>query len=206
MLSQSKKPGNILSNKKYSKNPAKINNVHSKIDDMNKKGLLIPQTTPSFYGILNPIELKQAVNEARQRGERIVMTNGCFDVLHAGHVGYLVQARQLGDRLIVAVNTDASVSQLKGKNRPIYPLEQRMQVLAALRSVDWVVAFSEETPERLITEILPNVLVKGGDYQPAAIAGARAVWQAGGSVQVLDFVPGCSTSATIQTIRQLEID
>jgi rfaE bifunctional protein nucleotidyltransferase chain/domain len=133
---------------------------------MNKKRLLIPPTTPSFYGILNPTELKQAVNEARQRGERIVMTNGCFDILHAGHVRYLVQARQLGDRLIVAVNTDASVSQLKGKNRPIYPLEQRMQVLAALRSVDWVVAFSEETPERLITEILPNVLVKGGITNP----------------------------------------
>lgn len=89
--------------------------------------------------------MKQAVNEARQRGERIVMTNGCFDILHAGHVRYLVQARQLGDRLIVAVNTDASVSQLKGKNRPIYPLEQRMQVLAALRSVDWVVFFRRDS-------------------------------------------------------------
>lgn len=157
------------------------------------------QSTP--WGVLSEAQLKQAVAIARRQGERIVMTNGCFDILHAGHVHYLAQARQLGDRLIVAINSDASIKQLKGESRPINPLAQRLQVLAALRVVDWVVSFTEETPERLITELLPDVLVKGGDYQPDAIAGAAAVKKAGGRVQILDFVPSCSTSSIISTIR-----
>jgi len=116
----------------------------------------------------------------RARGERVVMTNGCFDLLHAGHVHYLAQARALGDRLIVAVNDDASVKRLKGDSRPVMPLEQRMQVLAALADVDWVVAFSEDTPADLIAAVCPDVLVKGGDYQPESIAGYAAVKAAGG--------------------------
>jgi D-beta-D-heptose 7-phosphate kinase/D-beta-D-heptose 1-phosphate adenosyltransferase len=137
----------------------------------------------------------------RARGERVVMTNGCFDLLHAGHVHYLAQARALGDRLIVAVNDDASVKRLKGEGRPIMGLEQRMQVLAALADVDWVVAFSEDTPADLIAAVSPDVLVKGGDYQPQSIAGYDAVTQAGGEVRVLDFVDGESTSAMIERIQ-----
>jgi D-beta-D-heptose 7-phosphate kinase/D-beta-D-heptose 1-phosphate adenosyltransferase len=142
-----------------------------------------------------------AVEVSRAQGERIVMTNGCFDILHAGHVTYLEQARQLGDRLIVAVNDDASVRHLKGANRPVNKLEHRMVVLAALHCVDWVVPFSEETPERLICKIMPDVLVKGGDYCPEQIAGGDCVRQAGGSVKVLDLVDGISTTKILKTME-----
>jgi D-beta-D-heptose 7-phosphate kinase/D-beta-D-heptose 1-phosphate adenosyltransferase len=176
--------------------------------NLDTQGCMIPPgtaakvpTQSTLWGILNEEQLKQAVSEARHQGQRIVMTNGCFDILHAGHVHYLAQARQLGDRLIVAINSDASVQKLKGAHRPINPLSQRLQVLAALRAVDWVVPFTEETPERLITLLLPDVLVKGGDYQPDAIAGAAAVQKAGGMVQILDFIPSCSTSAIIRSLR-----
>ena len=129
------------------------------------------------------------------------MTNGCFDLLHAGHVHYLEQARRLGDRLVVAVNDDESVRRLKGEGRPVMPLAQRMSVLAALNAVDWVISFSEDTPAALIGEILPDVLVKGGDYSPEQIAGYDAVTAAGGEVRVLDFVEGESTSAIIDRIQ-----
>lgn len=152
-------------------------------------------------GVLEEQALLAEVAHARELGERIVMTNGCFDILHAGHVGYLEQARRLGDRLIVAVNDDASVRHLKGPTRPIVPLARRMAVLAALRSVDWVVSFSEDTPRRLICEICPDVLVKGGDYLPEQIAGHDCVRENGGEVVVLDFEPGCSTSEIVAKIR-----
>ena len=118
-------------------------------------------------------ELKLAVAAARKRGEKVVMTNGVFDILHAGHVSYLANARKLGDRLIVAVNSDASTKRLKGDSRPVNPLEQRMIVLGALEAVDWVVSFEEDTPQRLIAGILPDLLVKGGDYKPEEIAGVK---------------------------------
>ena len=123
------------------------------------------------------------------------MTNGCFDILHAGHVAYLEEAKQRGDRLLVAVNDDASVARLKGAGRPINPLADRMAVLAGLAAVDWVVPFGEDTPEALICEVLPDVLVKGGDYRPENIAGARAVLANGGTVEVLSFQEGRSTSS-----------
>ena len=107
-------------------------------------------------------ELKLAVAAARKRGEKVVMTNGVFDILHAGHVSYLANARKLGDRLIVAVNSDASTKRLKGDSRPVNPLEQRMIVLGALEAVDWVVSFEEDTPQRLIAGILPDLLVAPG--------------------------------------------
>ncbi len=154
------------------------------------------------FGEMNPTQLKIAVEDARSHGERIVMTNGCFDILHAGHVAYLNQARRLGDRLIVAVNDDDSVRRLKGEGRPINPVDRRMAVLAALESVDWVVPFSEDTPERLICHISPDLLVKGGDYQPRDIAGYDCVKRQGGDVVVLGFEDGCSTSDIIATIRQ----
>ena len=156
------------------------------------------------FGEMNHEQLQIAVADARSHGERIVMTNGCFDILHAGHVLYLNQARRLGERLIVAVNDDASVKRLKGKGRPINPLERRMTVLAALESVDWVVPFSADTPQQLICDIKPDLLVKGGDYRPEDIAGYDCVRQAGGDVVVLDFAEGCSTSELIETIKQQE--
>lgn len=131
------------------------------------------------------------------------MTNGCFDILHTGHVAYLEEAKNLGDRLIVAVNDDASVTRLKGDGRPITPLEDRMAVLAGLAAVDWVVSFSEDTPADIISEILPDVLVKGGDYAPDAVAGGDIVRANGGTVEILSFREGRSTSAMIDAIRKI---
>ncbi len=152
-------------------------------------------------GLVAPDELRGMVEESRNRGEKIVMTNGCFDVLHAGHVSYLEEAKSLGDRLVVAVNDDDSVRRLKGKNRPINGLEDRMLVLAGLAAVDWVVAFSEDTPANLISAVLPDVLVKGGDYKPEEIAGAREVLENGGEVRVLSFKDGRSSSRIIERMR-----
>ncbi len=156
---------------------------------------------PDSGGVMSEEQLLLAVEDARAQGERIVMTNGCFDILHAGHVAYLEEARKLGDRLIVAVNDDASVAALKGSGRPINPLERRMAVLAGLQSVDWVVPFSELTPERLICRVRPDYLVKGGDYRPEEIAGHECVTASGGEVRVLNFEEGMSTSGIISTIR-----
>ena len=129
------------------------------------------------------------------------MTNGCFDILHAGHVAYLEEAKSLGDRLIVAVNDDNSVRRLKGESRPINMLDDRMLVLAGLAAVDWVVPFSEDTPAELISAVLPDVLVKGGDYQPDEIAGGKDVLRNGGEVRVLSFRDGHSTSRIVEKLR-----
>ena len=160
--------------------------------------------TTTGFGVMTEAELKHAVKLAKDRGEKIVMTNGCFDILHPGHVSYLENARKLGDRLIVAVNTDESVKRLKGEERPINHLASRMAVLAGLSSVDWLVAFDEDTPQRLIGEILPDLLVKGGDYKPEDIAGSQEVWANGGEVKVLNFENGFSTSNVIKKIKHLE--
>ncbi|WP_136486065.1 bifunctional D-glycero-beta-D-manno-heptose-7-phosphate kinase/D-glycero-beta-D-manno-heptose 1-phosphate adenylyltransferase HldE [Vibrio sp. H11] len=153
------------------------------------------------YGVIEENALIAAVKKAQARGEKVVMTNGCFDILHAGHVSYLNHAAELGDRLIVAVNTDESVKRLKGPARPVNPTERRMAVLAGLGAVDWVVPFSEDTPQRLISQVLPDLLVKGGDYQPEEIAGGKEVIAAGGEVKVLNFEDGCSTSEIIAAIK-----
>jgi D-beta-D-heptose 7-phosphate kinase/D-beta-D-heptose 1-phosphate adenosyltransferase len=145
--------------------------------------------------------LPAIVSEARARSERIVMTNGCFDILHAGHVAYLEEAKSLGDRLIVAVNDDDSVRRLKGESRPVNSLDDRMLVLAGLAAVDWVVPFSEDTPADLIASVLPDVLVKGGDYRPEEIAGGREVLENGGEVRVLAFRDGHSTTRIIDKLR-----
>lgn len=155
----------------------------------------------SGMGVVSEQQLKYVVEAARRRGEKIVMTNGCFDILHAGHVSYLNNARKLGDRLIVAVNTDESVRALKGEGRPVNTVDRRMAVLAALGAVDWVVPFAEDTPQRLIAEVLPDILVKGGDYKPEDIAGYAEVTANGGEVTVLNFEDGCSTTAIIEAIR-----
>jgi len=151
--------------------------------------------------LLDEAALLEHIEVSRAHQERIVMTNGCFDILHPGHVRYLQQARQLGHRLVVALNDDASVSRLKGSARPLNSLGDRAQVIAALDCVDWVVAFSEDTPERLICAVQPDVLVKGGDYQPDEIAGAECVKQHGGEVIVLEYHDGFSTTSLIEAIQ-----
>jgi D-beta-D-heptose 7-phosphate kinase/D-beta-D-heptose 1-phosphate adenosyltransferase len=148
-------------------------------------------------GLVALDQLRAMVTESHDRNERVIMTNGCFDVLHAGHVAYLEEAKSLGDRLIVAVNDDDSVMRLKGESRPINTLEDRLLVLAGLAAVDWVIPFSEDTPAALIAQVLPDVLVKGGDYVPEEIAGAKEVLQNGGEVRVLSFRDGHSSSRII---------
>jgi D-beta-D-heptose 7-phosphate kinase / D-beta-D-heptose 1-phosphate adenosyltransferase len=152
-------------------------------------------------GVLSREQLQLALADARAHGERIAFTNGCFDIIHAGHVGYLNEARQLADRLVVAVNADDSVRRLKGEGRPINSVDRRMAVLAGLESVDWVVSFHEDTPENLLREVRPDVLVKGGDYGISQVVGADIVRQYGGEVRVLSFLDECSTSAIVEKIK-----
>lgn len=147
-------------------------------------------------------QLLETIVHWRAQGERIVFTNGCFDLLHLGHVKYLADARDLGHKLIVGVNSDNSVRQLKGSTRPIQKQDSRMAVLASLACVDAVVVFEEETPIELIVALLPDVLVKGGDWDLAKIVGADVVIANGGQVQSLQFVEGHSTTILEKKIRQ----
>ena len=153
---------------------------------------------------LRKIRTREAMRRERDElhamGRKLVFTNGCFDILHPGHLRYLSEARALGDRLVVAVNADETVSRLKGKERPLTPLLERMEVLAALGSVDYVVGFEEETPAAVIEAILPDVLVKGGDWTKDKIVGRDTVEQAGGRVYSLPFAPGHSSSGIIERI------
>lgn len=142
----------------------------------------------------------------RPRGARVVFTNGCFDILHRGHVEYLAAARELGDVLVVGLNADDSVSRLKGPGRPINPVDDRAAVLAALTAVDAVTVFEEDTPRELITALLPDVLVKGGDYRPDDIVGASEVRAAGGEVVVVPLVPGRSTTGIINRVSEGDTD
>ena len=160
---------------------------------------LMPMT-PAARRIVGPDQIAGVVRAARESGKRIVMTNGCFDLLHPGHVEYLEQARGLGDRLLVAVNSDASATRLKGAGRPINPLASRLRLLAALACVDWVTSFEEDTPAELVARVRPDVLVKGGDYRIDQVAGAETVQGYGGRVEVLPFLPGHSTSNMVATI------
>jgi D-beta-D-heptose 7-phosphate kinase/D-beta-D-heptose 1-phosphate adenosyltransferase len=141
------------------------------------------------------------VARARRAGSRVVFTNGCFDVLHRGHVGYLTEARRLGDLLVVAVNSDESVRRLKGQGRPVNPVEDRVAVLAALSCVDHVVVFTQDNPAELLAAIRPDVYVKGGDYRPELIPEADLVRRLGGEVRTLSYLPDRSTSAIIERIR-----
>jgi D-beta-D-heptose 7-phosphate kinase / D-beta-D-heptose 1-phosphate adenosyltransferase len=154
--------------------------------------------------VVDPAALVEHVRLRRERGARVVFTNGCFDVLHRGHVGYLSQARQLGDLLIVAVNSDASVRRLKGAQRPVNAVEDRVAVLAALWCVDLVVVFDEDSPAALIEAVRPDVYVKGGDYNLDLLPEAPLVRRLGGEVRTLDYVPDRSTSAILERIRARE--
>jgi D-beta-D-heptose 7-phosphate kinase / D-beta-D-heptose 1-phosphate adenosyltransferase len=140
----------------------------------------------------------------RPREQSVVFTNGCFDILHRGHVAYLYAARALGDRLVVGVNTDASVRRLKGEGRPVVQQDDRAFVLAGLGCVDAVTLFDEDTPAELIAALLPDVLVKGGDYEPDAVVGREDVEAAGGRVVIIPFVEGRSTTGMLHRIRERE--
>lgn len=148
--------------------------------------------------------LARVCAELQSRGGTVVFTNGCFDILHAGHTTYLHRAKQLGDVLVVGVNSDASVRRLKGPSRPVNTQEDRAVVLAALRAVDYVCIFDEDTPLELITAIQPDVLVKGGDYSIDAIVGADVVLARGGRVLSLPFVEGKSTTSVIERMKERE--
>ncbi len=155
-------------------------------------------------GIINEQRLAELVKDAKEHGEKVIMTNGCFDILHAGHVTYLEQAKKLGDRLIVAVNDDDSVKRIKGPERPVNTMTRRMQVLAGLSCVDWVVAFYEDTPTRLICNISPSVLVKGGDNEVDKIPGGDCIREQGGEVLIMEYVDNCSTTGLIRSIRSAD--
>lgn len=146
--------------------------------------------------------MKREIERLKGEGKRIIFTNGCFDILHPGHTRYLWAARQLGDYLLVAVNSDRSVRQIKGEGRPVMAQEDRTEVLAALAFVDGVVVFDEDNPLNVIQQLLPQVLVKGGDWPEDRIIGADEVKAAGGEVKSIPFVSGYSTTAILGKIRK----
>ncbi len=159
------------------------------------------KTTPS---IVSRTALSQIRQRLRQEGKKVVFTNGCFDLMHRGHVEYLREARRLGDVLIVGLNSDASVRALKGLDRPFLPQEDRAIMLAELRSVSYVCLFDEPSVEALVAELLPDILTKGGDYRPEEIVGREIVERAGGQVRSLTLLPQCSTSTLIDKIKELQ--
>ncbi|MBM4173523.1 MAG: D-glycero-beta-D-manno-heptose 1-phosphate adenylyltransferase [Ignavibacteria bacterium] len=148
-------------------------------------------------------QIVEMIRELKLSGKSIVFTNGCFDILHRGHVAYLQSAKDMGDILIVGMNTDASVKRLKGNDRPVNTLEDRAFVLSALKSVDYVIPFDEDTPLILIQSIHPDILVKGGDYTLDTIIGAKEVLAHGGKVEVIPFVEGKSTTSIIDAIKRV---
>jgi len=162
------------------------------------EAIMFARSHSTNFGVLSPEELKEQIKLAQLNGEKIVFTNGCFDILHPGHVTYIKQAKALGDRLVVAVNTDASVKRLKGESRPINDLTHRMAVLEGIGAIDWVTWFDEDTPLEVIQQLTPDVLVKGGDYTIESIVGADHVLDNGGEVKVLTFVDGYSTTKIIE--------
>lgn len=176
----------------------KLGTATVSLDDQEKGGV------NSIFGrkIISETDLLSVLKSLRGSNQ-VVMSNGCFDILQPGHVANLEQCKALGDILIIAINNDASVQRLKGMQRPINPLNQSMQVLAGLSSVDYLVAFSEDTPERIRGEILPDILAKGADYRIEEIAGADAVLKNGGRIETIDLLEGYSSTNIIVRIRQL---
>ena len=147
-------------------------------------------------------ELENKVNAWKQSGEEVVFTNGCFDIIHRGHIEVLAQTADLGDRLIIGLNSDTSIQKLKGKNRPIIEEQSRAILLASLEFVDAVVIFSEDTPLKLISALIPDVLAKGGDYEIETIVGHEIVQQNGGKVKLVPFVDGFSSTTIIEKIKK----
>ena len=153
--------------------------------------------------VVSQDELILHIRERKRNGQRAVFTNGCFDLLHPGHIRLLEQARSLGDLLVVAINSDSSIRKIKGDKRPLIPEGERAEVLAALAAVDYVVLFDEPTPRELIGRVLPDLLVKGSDWEPNEVVGREAVEAAGGRVVSLPIEPGYSTTRLLERIRQL---
>jgi D-beta-D-heptose 7-phosphate kinase/D-beta-D-heptose 1-phosphate adenosyltransferase len=145
-------------------------------------------------------ELQNIVKDLKKEGKRIVFTNGCFDLLHLGHIRYLEKAKALGDILVVGVNSDHSIQSLKGSKRPILPEEERAEILSGLGCIDYITIFEEEDPLELISTLQPNILVKGGDWTKETTVGREVVERSGGEVVILPFVEGASTSNIINTI------
>jgi rfaE bifunctional protein nucleotidyltransferase chain/domain len=164
-----------------------------------------PLTPPAQTKIFDAPSLADKISDWKAKGERVVFTNGCFDILHAGHIRYLESASSLGDRLIIGVNDDDSVKRLKGETRPINILPSRLYLLASLSCVDAVVPFSEDTPLNIINLLKPDVLAKGGDYTPESIVGANEVKSWGGKVVVIPFVEGFSTTRLESRILDLHL-
>ncbi len=187
----------MLSNKAAGVVVSKLGTAEIHIEELNS------QTDSTLHSgpIYTQEELKTVIQQAKSNKQTVVMTNGCFDILHPGHIDYLEKARALGDMLFVAVNDDASVKRLKGETRPVNALESRMKMLASLACVTGVVSFAEDTPESLYCNLLPNVLVKGGDYKVEQIAGAECVLKNNGKVMTLDFLEGYSSSDIIRKIK-----
>ncbi len=152
--------------------------------------------------IMQKEEVSGLMDVWKYMGLKIVFTNGCFDIIHYGHIDYLARAASLGGKLIIGLNTDASVSKLKGPNRPIQDQQSRALILAAMQFVDAVILFDEETPQELISFLIPDILVKGSDYRIEQIVGADVVLNNGGKVETMDFVAGYSTSNIIEKIKQ----
>lgn len=142
----------------------------------------------------------------REQGKKVVFTNGCFDLLHSGHIYLFREAKKMGDVLLVAVNDDVSVKKIKGASRPIFPLEERLEILEAVEDIDHLTFFSEETPQKIIAALLPDVLVKGGDWKPEQVVGRREVEEAGGEVVVIPYLKGRSSSAIIKKILKTGSD
>lgn len=145
-------------------------------------------------------DLLKIREELRKQGKKVVLTNGCFDLLHSGHIHIFREAKKYGDILVVAVNDDFSVKKIKGASRPIFPLEERLEILEAIEDIDYLTFFSEETPQKIIAVLVPDVLVKGGDWKPDEIVGREEVEGAGGDVRVIPYLEGCSTSEIIERI------
>lgn len=158
---------------------------------------------PTKLKIVTEYEGRLLTKKWKTNGEKIVFTNGCFDLLHLGHVDYLEKSRNLGDRLVVGINSDQSVKKLKGTSRPINDENARLRLVAALDFVDAVIVFEEETPERLIKVFLPDILVKGSDYEKSNIAGADVVMENGGRVETIDVLEGYSTTQLIEKVKAL---
>lgn len=145
-------------------------------------------------------DLREIRQELKREGKKVVFTNGCFDLLHSGHIHIFKEAKKQGDVLIVAVNDDFSVRKIKGPSRPIFPLEERLEILEALEEIDYLVSFSEETPQEIIASLLPDVLVKGGDWRVEEVVGRREVEEAGGKVVIVPYLEGHSSSEIIERI------
>ena len=147
--------------------------------------------------------LKRIVTNLKKKGKKIVFTNGCFDLLHPGHIYYLKEAKKKGDILILGLNSDSSVRELKGKERPLIPQKNRAELLANFEFIDYITIFDEDTPERLIKQIFPDVLVKGGDYRRKEIVGGKFVAEKGGKVLIIPFLKGHSTTKLIKKIKRV---